>query len=139
MNSPAERYLALGRKAGLLLTGEDVCRAAAGQGRVRLMLLAADASPNAQKRAHDAMEGRRAPLRTLPWNKEELSALLGRRGCSMVCFTDLALAEHFAKAMAEGLPEWQETAELLSQREEKARRRKGVKRRKPDPIENRRM
>ena len=139
MNSRAERYLALGRKAGLLLTGEDVCRSAAGEGRVRLLLLAADASPNAQKRAHDALEGRRAPLRTLPWNKEEVSALLGRRGCSMICFTDLALAEQFALAMAEELPDWQETAELLSQREEKARRRRGVKRRKQDPIENRRM
>ena len=135
----AGRYLALGRKAGLLLTGEDLCRSAALEGRARLLLLAADASPNAQKRARDALEGRRAPLRTLPWSKEELSALLGRRGCSMVCFTDLALAEHFALAMAEALPEWQETAELLSRREEKARRRRGVKRRKQDPIENRRM
>lgn len=124
----AMRYLSLGRKAGLLLTGEDNCRAAAHGGKARLLLLAADASPNAQKRAADALAGHRAPLRTLPWSKEELSSLLGRRGCSMVCFTDLGLAGHFAQAMAQADPEWQETAALLSAREEKAKRRKAEKR-----------
>ena len=135
----AQRYLALGRKAGLLLTGEDHCRQAVSAGKARLLLLADDASPNARKRAQDVIVGHRAPLRTLPWKKEELSALLGRRGCSMVCFTDLALAEQFAAAMAEELSEWRETAELLSLREEKAQRRRGTKRKDPDPIESRRM
>ena len=124
----AQRYLALGRKAGLLLTGEDLCRDAAHSGRARLLLLAADASPNAQKRASDALREHHAPLRTLPWEKAELSALLGRRGCSMVCFTDLGLAVQFALAMAETDPGWQETAEAMKATEERIRRRKAEKR-----------
>ena len=135
----AQQYLALGRKAGLLLTGEDLCRQAVSAGKARLLLLAEDASPNAQKRAQDAIVGHRAPLRTLPWKKEELSALLGRRGCSMVCFTDPALAGRFAMAMTEEYPEWQETAELLSLREEKLSRRRGTRRKNLDSIDSRRM
>ena len=124
----AQAYLALGRKAGLLLTGEDSCRDAAHSGRARLVLLAADASPNACKRAADALTGHQAPLRTLPWEKRELSALLGRRGCSMVCFTDLGLAVQFAAAMAETDPEWQVTADALASIQEKIKRRRAEKR-----------
>lgn len=110
----AQGYLALGRKAGLLLTGEDSCRDAAHSGKARLVLLAADASPNAQKRAADAVRSHSTPLRALPWKKEELSSLLGRRGCSMVCFTDPGLAAGFASAMAERDPQWQDVARSLS-------------------------
>lgn len=124
----ARQYLGLARKAGLLTVGEERCGAAAAAGKARLMLMAADASPNAVKRAEGFLAGRRAPLRTLPFPKAELSQLLGKQGCSMVCFTDLALAERFASAMAEELPEWLPTAELLSQRQEKARRRKSAPR-----------
>ena len=52
---------------------------------------------------------------------------------------DPALAGQFALAMTEDLPEWQETAELLSRREEKLRRRRGVKRKNLDSIDSRRM
>jgi len=124
----ARQYLAIGRKAGRVAVGEESCSSAVGSGKAKLFLLAADASPNAQKRAAGFLYGRRAPLRTLPWGKAELSALLGKEGCSMLCFTDLPLAARFAASLAEAEPEWQETAELLSRREEKARRRKAAPR-----------
>lgn len=124
----AQEYMGLARKAGLLAVGEDNCGAAVSGGRAKLLLLASDASANAQKRAAGFLTGRRAPLRTLPWSKAELSALLGKRGCSMVCFTDLGLASRFAAAMAQTEPLWQETSELLSRREDKAARRKAAPR-----------
>ena len=124
----AQEYMGLARKAGLLAVGEDSCGMAVSGGKARLLLLAADASANAQKRAGGFLTGHRAPLRTLPWTKEELSALLGRRGCSMVCFTDLGLAARFAAAMALAEPGWQDTADLLSRREDKAARRKAAPR-----------
>ena len=130
----ARQYLGIGRKAGLLVTGEDMCASAVGSGKAKLLLLAGDASPNAKKRAEGFLYGHRALLQTLPWSKEELSALLGRRGCSMVCFTDLPLAARFAAAMAEADPAWREAAETLSAREEKARRRKAAPR-KHQPSE----
>ena len=69
-----------------------------------------------------------SPVWTLPWTKAELSAMLGKRGCSMLCFTDLPLAARFAAALAEELPGWKETAELLAQREDKLKRRKAAPR-----------
>ena len=65
---------------------------------------------------------------SLPWTKAELSAMMGKRGCSMLCFTDLPLAARFAAALAEELPGWKETAELLAQREDKLKRRKAAPR-----------
>ena len=126
----ARQYMGIARKAGLLCLGEESCSAAVSDGRARLMALASDASPNARKRADGLLSGHRAPLMTLPWTKEELSRFLGKNGCSMVCFTDLALAGRFASSMAEVLPEWQETAALLTRREEKARRRKAAPRKR---------
>ena len=124
----ARRYLGLARKAGLLVTGEESCGDTVAAGKAKLLLLASDASPTAAKRARSFLAGHRAPLETLPWEKESLSALLGKRGCSMLCFTDLPLAARFASAMAEELPQWADTAALLSRREDKAARRKAAPR-----------
>ena len=124
----ALQYMTMARKAGLLAVGEESCRAAAASGKARLLLLASDASDNARKRAAGFLYGRRALLTSLPWTKAELSGLLGRHGCSMVCFTDLPLAARFASAMTGDHSDWQDTAELLSRREEKAVRRKAAPR-----------
>ena len=124
----AQQYMALARKAGRLAVGEDNCGAVISAGRAKLLLLASDASPNAHKRADGFLYGRRALRQTLPWTKAELSALLGKRGCSMVCFTDLPLAARFAAAMADTSEIWQDTAALLSRREDKAARRKAAPR-----------
>ena len=124
----AQQYMALARKAGRLAVGEAVCGETAAAGKAKLLLLASDASANARKRAVGFLNGRRAPLQALPWTKEELSALLGKQGCSMVCFTDLPLAARFAAAMADFDSAWQDTAELLSRREDKAVRRKAAPR-----------
>ena len=124
----AQQYMGLARKAGRLSVGEASCGDTAAAGKAKLFLLAADASDNARKRAAGFLNGRRPPLQTLPWTKEELSALLGKPGCSMVCFTDLPLAARFAAAMADTDPGWKDTAELLSRREDKAARRKAAPR-----------
>ena len=124
----AQRYLGLARKAGLLVIGEEGCGAAVSGGKAKLFLLPRDASPNTVKRAGTFLRGHRAPLETLPWEKEELSALLGKQGCGMLCFTDLPLAARFAAAMADDLPQWADTAALLSRREDKAARRKAAPR-----------
>ena len=124
----AQGYLGLARKAGLLVTGEDGCGDAVSAGKARLLLLAADASPGTVKRAKSMLNGHRAPMETLPWEKETLSALLGKAGCSILCFTDLPLAARFAAAMQDASPQWEETAALLARREEKAVRRKAAPR-----------
>ena len=124
----AAQYLGLARKGGMLTVGEEGSGAAVSAGKAKLLMLAADASPNARKRAEGFLYGHRAPLQTLPWTKEELSAMMGKRGCSMLCFTDLPLAARFAAALAEEQSGWRETAELLESRTEKLQRRKAAPR-----------
>ena len=124
----ALRYMTLARKAGRLAVGETGCGAAFASGKARLLLLASDASESTRKRAEKMLYGRRAPLRTLPWSRAELSELLGKNSCGMMCFTDLPLASRFASSMSELLGDWSDTAELLSQREAKAVRLKAAPR-----------
>ena len=119
----ALRYLTLARKAGYLSLGEFLCGETLAAGKGKLLLLAADASDNAAKRAQSFLHGRRALLARVPWRKEELSALLGKAGCSMLCFTDLALAAQFAAALAEEDEAWLDTAALLMARRDMAVRR----------------
>lgn len=128
----AQSYLAFARKAGQLVLGEERCGDAANSGRLKLLLLAADASPNARKRAESYTVGHRFPLQQVHFTKDELCALLGSGGCAMVGFTERGLAAEFAKAMSVNNSEWQDTATLLAQRRDKAARRKAAPRKHKD-------
>lgn len=124
----ALQYMALARKAGKLDIGEESCGEAMSAGRGKLLLLASDASERTAKRAESFQEGHRALFSVVPWGKTELGALFGRRESAVVCFTDLGLAEAFAKAMSEQDEEWKGRAEQLRARRDKAARRKAAPR-----------
>ena len=122
--SDATSYLGIAKKAGSLETGEQNCGAAVRNGKAKLLLLASDASDNAKHRAEGFLVGKKAPLYTLPYSKEKLSEITGENGCSMAAFTDIGLAAVFMATLAGEYPEAGETAELLTQRSEKAKKRK---------------
>lgn len=115
------------RKAGKIELGETSTGAAVRAGRARLVLLAADASENARKRAEGYLYGRRTLLVSLPYDKEELSELLGKSGCSMAACTDFGLSSAFLKALAENAPDkYGQLAEEMEHRADKAARRKAA-------------
>ena len=124
----ALRYLTLARKAGFLSVGEFLCGETMSAGKGKLLLLAADASDNAARRAQGFLNGHRALFGRLPWTKAELSDLLGKTGCSMLCFTDPGLAAEFAAALSDEDETWKNTAALLMARRDKAARRKAAPR-----------
>ena len=124
----AKSYLGFARKSGNLVLGEERCGEAATEGRLKLLLLASDASDNARRRAEGYTVGHRFPLMGAGMTKEELCSLLGSGGCAMVGFTEWGLASQFASAMAGNNSDWQETAALLAQRRDKAARRKAAPR-----------
>ena len=93
-------FLGLARKAGALVTGEENARLAVRSGRAKLLVVSADASDNARKRAEDFVKGTNVPLAALPLTKEDVSSATGRPGCSMAVFTDTGLAAGFLKALA---------------------------------------
>ncbi len=121
----------MARKAGMLIPGGEACSDAIRAGRARLVLLAANAAPSTIRQAEKSLTGHRALLQTLPFEKDDLSGLLGKQSCSLLCLTDAGFAAAFSRAMAEEYPEWGETADTLEQRAEKAKRRKAAPRKHP--------
>ena len=121
------------RSAGKIEIGETDTGAAVRAGRARLLLLAADASENARKRAEGYLYGRRALLVPLPYAKAELVAHLGKSGCSMAACTDFGLSAAFLEALAEKAPEEYGPLSLEMERraDKAARRRAAGPKRKP--------
>ena len=121
------------RRAGKIEIGETGTGAAVRAGRARLLLLAADASENARKRAEGYLYGRRALLVPLPYSKAELEAQLGKSGCSMAACTDFGLSAAFLEALAEKAPEEYGPLSLEMERraDKAARRRAAGPKRKP--------
>ena len=95
----ALNYLVLMRKAGACAVGETDCGIACREGKVKLMLLASDASDNAHARAKGFVYGRKIPLVVLPYSKMELAGRLGKGSISMMAVYDLGLAVAFMKAL----------------------------------------
>lgn len=111
------RNLGLMRRANALSVGEDNTGAAARAGKAKLLLLAADASDNARKRAESFCSGRGLPLVPLPFEKADLSAALGLPGCSMAAVTDMGFAAALLRQLQELDNErYGELAEQMRQR-----------------------
>lgn len=124
-------YLGLMRRSGRIEIGETATGAAIKAGHARIVIVAADASENAKKRVDNFLEGRRALRVTLPYTKEQLSAALGKSGCSMAACTDFGLSSAFLKALAESDPQtYGSAAAEMTRRSDKAayRKAKGPKR-----------
>lgn len=109
MSNPLS-YISIAKKAGLLETGEESCGNAMRSGKVRLLVLAQDASDNARRRAEGYVQGRSAPLVKAPYTKQELALACGKSGCSMLAFMDLGLAGSFVSGLAAEFGEQYEPA-----------------------------
>ena len=117
--------LGLMRRANAIAIGETNAGAALRGGKAKLLLLAADASDNARRRAEGFAAGRSVQSLGLPFRKEELSARVGASGCSMAAVTDMGFANALMKALAELSPEeYAAAAEETARRFEKAERRR---------------
>ena len=129
MREKALNMLGLMRRANAIQIGEDKTGAAVKAGKAKLLLLAADASDNARRRAELFITGRNVQLVPLPFDKQELSEHLGVNGCSMAAVTDLGFANAFARLLLElDGAAYGELAEQVKKRFDKAERRKKSKR-----------
>lgn len=123
--SRALNLLGIVRKAGAIEIGETNSGAAVHAGKAKLIILAADASENAQSRAEGYIHSRSVLLCRVPFKKAEIAAITGKSGCSMAALTDLGFASSFASALAaEYGEEYAGTAQMLEERLERARKRK---------------
>lgn len=99
MKEKALNLLGLMRKANAVQIGETDTGAAARSGSAKLLILASDASDNAKSRAKGFVYGKGIPLITVPFPKEEISAHVGKSGCSMAAVCDLGFADSFIKLL----------------------------------------
>lgn len=117
--------LGLMRKAGAIAIGEVNTGGACRAGKAKVLLLAADASDNAQSRAAGFTRGRSTVTVRLPFTKENISAHVGVNGCSMAAVTDIGFANAFLKALRQEYGgEYDAAAGELETRFAKAERRK---------------
>lgn len=127
----AIEYIGIARMGGGVETGEENTKNLVKSGKAKLVIVAADASPVAKRRAEGFVYGFGVPLIDVPYTKQEISAMAGRPGCSMAAFRDLGLAHSFAGALrAEYGEQYREPAETLAQKLRRAKERKTGKRRK---------
>ena len=121
----ALRYLGIARMSGNIEIGEDNAKALVKAGKARLLLVAADASDGAKRRAEGYVFGFSTPLIEVPYTKAEIAQAVGRPGCSMAAVRDLGLADSFVKALsAEHGGSFTALAEQLDARLERAKARR---------------
>ena len=92
-------FLGLIKKAGKLEIGTEGVETAAGAGKARLILSAADASPNSLKQAKRIAGLGKTEHIILPYEKAEIGSIVGRGLPGLLAVTD----EGFASALAEKL------------------------------------
>lgn len=100
----ALNLLGLMRKANAICIGEEATGSAVREHSAKLVLLASDASENAQKRATGYIHSSKAPLITVPFTKQEISKSVGKPGCSMAAICDIGFAEAFMNTLADISP-----------------------------------
>lgn len=101
MTANALGLLGLARKAGKLEIGEEPVGAACSRKAAALVLLAADAAENTQRRVRRWCGEANVPCISLPVGKEELGARLGRSSCAAAALTDHGFASALRKKLAE--------------------------------------
>jgi ribosomal protein L7Ae-like RNA K-turn-binding protein len=91
--------ISLANKAGKLVTGEDAVRNSIRNGKVKLAIVAEDASDNTKKRFMSSAAFYNVPL--VIWGmKEELGSCIGKSERSVLGITD----ENFCRSLQEKLP-----------------------------------
>ena len=93
-------FLGMCKRAGSLVTGEDGALGAARSGEAKLVLLASDAAENTSKKAGFYAESCSVVLVRLPYDKDALGDMLGRRVCAIMAVTDKNFAKSFLEKLA---------------------------------------
>lgn len=99
MNRKFYGLLGLCRRAGKLAMGQTLCENAIRSGEGSLVILAADASENTQKKFYNSAQHYKLPL-VKAADREELGTALGRAELAVAVVTDPGFAQRLL-ALAE--------------------------------------
>ena len=125
MEDKALGLLGLMRRARAVEPGTDSACDAVKEGKAKLLLLSADISDTARRKAENAANGRRVLVQPIHYTRAELASAFGMADCSMAAVTDIGFANALMKELAAADPErYAEAAQEIAKRCEKAARRK---------------
>lgn len=93
---PVLRLLGLAARAGGVVPGTDRVRIAVRREELQFVLVAGDASANAQDKLLPLLESRRVPYRTA-FTRAEIGAAVGRSPLSAVGLIDASLAKRVSE------------------------------------------
>lgn len=117
--------LGLAFRAGKLAVGEDPVLAACSAHKAPLLLIASDAAENSARRAMQAGQSGNAVCLTLPFDKQQLGAGVGRASCAMAAVTDAGFAASVTARLAAADPvRYGEANELLSAKAARQKKRR---------------
>lgn len=91
MTNKTYSFLGLAKKAGKVISGDESCEKAIKSGKVELIIVAKDASPNTSKKFMDMCSYRHLNFRTFGI-KEELGRMLGKDVRSVVAIVEKGFA-----------------------------------------------
>ena len=117
--------IGLCKRAGALEVGDEPVGAACRARTCRLLLLAEDAADNTVRRARHFAQAGACPELSIPYDKEQLGAAVGRTVCAMAAVTEIGFAGAIAGKLAELDAEKDgAAAEKLAAKAEKAAQRR---------------
>ena len=117
--------IGLCKRAGALEAGDEPAGAACRARSCRLILVARDAADNTFRRVRHFAEAGACLWLTLPYDKEELGAAVGRTACAIAAVTDIGFAGAIAGRLAQASPEkYGAAAQKLAAKAEKAAQRR---------------
>ena len=117
-------FLGLCKRAGALVTGEDGVSGAVRSGAAKLLMTAADTAENTRGKAESLARQCGVTAIRLPYDKDGLGELLGRRVCAVLAITDKNLAKAFMQKLAAADGGYAPAAEALEERLKSRRERR---------------
>ncbi|AOT68236.1 L7Ae/L30e/S12e/Gadd45 family ribosomal protein [Geosporobacter ferrireducens] len=92
--------LGLAQRSGNLITGEDTCEIYIKKGKVKLIIVAHDASENTKKKFHDLCVYRNIKIITYG-DRDEMSHAIGKSNRAVYGIKDMAFSETLIKLITE--------------------------------------
>ena len=125
MEDKALGLIGLMRRAGAIELGEDNSADAVKAGKAKLLLMSADVSEAARRKALGYTASRSVHAVSVHYTREELGAALGVKSCAMAALTDMGFSNALMKELAKQYPEeYAALSQELEQRNDKAVRRR---------------
>ena len=116
-------FLGLAKRACKLAAGEDAVEAALQTGKVRLLILAADAGDKTVRHIEHRSQGR-LPILYLQSDKAALGSALGWASCAVAAMTDLSMSIALAEKMVRSDESRRPVLEALMEKQDKIAARK---------------